>query len=592
MSNQVVDDMDIFQETDNQNWRQHQMEDPITRLFLRAVTNKSKPDISRFEGSEAKALLKEFNRLVVRRGVLYRHTMETDQDKFQLVLPVSFREVALRGSHNDVGHLGRDRGMQILRDRFYWPRMNSDLEQWIKSCDRCLKRKTPVNRAGLVSIETSQPLELVCMDYLTLEMSKGGFQHILVITDHYTKYAIAVPTKNQTARVTADALFYNFIVHYGFPKRIHSDQGANFQSTVIKELCSLSGMEKSRTTPYHPMGNGITERMNKTLLDMLGTLDPARKHDWKAEVAPLVHAYNCTRHETTGYTPYSLMFGREPRLALDVILDLNSTDVHKKDYTKYVEDLRTRLRKSYELATTKSRASQRHQKDNYDLRIRGAIVQPGDRVLVRVVAFDGKHKIADRLENDTYIVVGQPNPDVPVYVVKKEDNSRVQRTLHRNLFLPIGFLSDHIPAVPENVTRHLPVLDKHKPDSASHSSSSDESDNDTSSDDDNHIHVVQTEHDESDTHSTDEDDESDPDTEAAADVPAPAVPISPVPAPRVPVRRPVPTPRRSTRTRRPPEWIRSEQYSMSQVPVSNAKADGVVKFISAIGHLMSQANTD
>jgi hypothetical protein len=184
MSNQVVDDMDIFQETDNQNWRQHQMEDPITRLFLRAVTNKSKPDISRFEGSEAKALLKEFNRLVVRRGVLYRHTMETDQDKFQLVLPVSFREVALRGSHNDVGHLGRDRGMQILRDRFYWPRMNSDLEQWIKSCDRCLKRKAPVNRAGLVSIETSQPLELVCMDYLTLEMSKGGFQHILVITDH------------------------------------------------------------------------------------------------------------------------------------------------------------------------------------------------------------------------------------------------------------------------------------------------------------------------------------------------------------------------------------------------------------------------
>ncbi len=88
------------------------------------------------------------------------------------------------------------------------------------------------------------------------------------------------------------------------------------------------------------------------------------------------------------------------------------------------------------------------------------------------------------------------------------------------------------------------------------------------------------------------DDESDPDTEDAADVPAPAVPICPVPAPLVPVRHPVPTPRRSTRTRRQPEWIRSGQYSMSQVPVSNLKADGVVKFISAIGHLMSQANMD
>ena len=110
------------------------------------------------------------------------------------------------------------------------------------------------------------------MDYLTLEMSKGGYQHILVITDHYTKYAVAVPTRNQTARVTADGLFYNFIVHYGFPKHLHSDQGANFQSSVIKELCRMSGMEKSRTTPYHPMGNGITERINKTVLDMLGSL--------------------------------------------------------------------------------------------------------------------------------------------------------------------------------------------------------------------------------------------------------------------------------------------------------------------------------
>ncbi len=321
---------------------------------------------------------------------MYRPILENGEHKFQLVLPVQFRAVALKGSHNDVSHLGRDRGMHILRDRFYWPRMNSDLEQWIKSSDRCLKRKTPVNRAGLESIETSQPLELVCMDYLTLEMSKGSFQHILVITDHYTKYALAIPARNQTARITADALFYNFIVHYGFPKRIRSDQGANFQSAVIKELCRLSGMEKSRTTPYHPMGNRITERMNKTLLDMLGTLDPGRKHDWKAQVAPFVHAYNCTRHETTGYTPYSLMFGREPRLALDVIMDLNSTDIHKKNYTKYVEDLQNRLRKSYELATAKSRASQRHQKDNNDLRIHGAIVQPGDRVLVRVVAFDGK----------------------------------------------------------------------------------------------------------------------------------------------------------------------------------------------------------
>ena len=117
---------------------------------------------------------------------------------------------------------------------------------------------------------------------------EGGFQHILVVTDHYTRYAIAVPTKNQTAKTAACALFNEFIVHYGFPKRIHSDQGQCFEGKLIKELCSLSGMTKSRTTPYHAAGNGITERFNRTFLGMLGTLEPAQKVDWKSSVGPLV----------------------------------------------------------------------------------------------------------------------------------------------------------------------------------------------------------------------------------------------------------------------------------------------------------------
>ena len=94
--------------------------------------------------------------------------------------------------------------------------------------------------------------------------------------------------KNQIARTTVDALFHNFIVHYGIPQKIHSDQGANFMSHLIKELCTLTGTKKSRTTPYHSMGNGMTERFNRTLLEMLGTLEPEKKKHWKAHVGPLV----------------------------------------------------------------------------------------------------------------------------------------------------------------------------------------------------------------------------------------------------------------------------------------------------------------
>ena len=102
----------------------------------------------------------------------------------------------------------------------------------------------------LVNITTSQPMELVCIDYLTLETSKGGFQNILVITDNFTRYAQAFPTRNQRARTTAEVIFNNFIVHYGFPLRIHSDQGANFESQLIKQLCSIAGIKKKGQEPH------------------------------------------------------------------------------------------------------------------------------------------------------------------------------------------------------------------------------------------------------------------------------------------------------------------------------------------------------
>ena len=130
-----------------------------------------------------------------------------------------------------------------------------------------------------MNTETSQPMELVCIDFLKLEKSKGGIENVLVVTDHFTKYTQAYPTTNQTASTTAKVLFERFFVHYGFLSRIHSDQGRNFESKLIEELCHLTGTQKSRTTPYHPMGNGLAERFNSTLINMLGTLEPHQKVD-------------------------------------------------------------------------------------------------------------------------------------------------------------------------------------------------------------------------------------------------------------------------------------------------------------------------
>lgn len=148
-----------------------------------------------------------------------------------------------------MGHPGRDRTLSLVRALFYWPCITADIDNWVSSCDRCLKWKSSNNiRAPLTNIITTYPLELVAMDFLTLEPSKGGIENILVITDNFSKWAQAIPCHNQTAKTTADALYNNFIVHYGIPNHLHSDQGANFESELIKELCNIMGIKKSRTT--------------------------------------------------------------------------------------------------------------------------------------------------------------------------------------------------------------------------------------------------------------------------------------------------------------------------------------------------------
>ena len=209
--------------------------------------------------------------------------------------------------------------------------------------------------------------------------------------------------KNQTAKTTAHVLYHDFIVHCGIPKILHSDQGQCFESEVIKELCILTGIGKSRTTPFRPSGNGCCERMNRSLISMLSTLEPDKKADWKTHIDSLVHSYNCTRHETIGYTPYHYFLGRRPRLALDVVLGL-VTEHESREYDEYIGHLKSSLDKAYQIAQGKAAKSRSHPKSQYDKSAR-ASSQEGDRILVKILAFDGRHKLSDKWEDKPYVVL-------------------------------------------------------------------------------------------------------------------------------------------------------------------------------------------
>ena len=298
------------------------------------------------DSTEMKSMLRIKNQLVLRKGLLYRKIKKGNREGsiLEFVVPTKYREQVLRACHDDVGHAGIWKCTRLLRNRFYWANVNQDMEQHIKRCDRCIRFKAKAEVAPLEGIEAAYPMELVHIDYLTIESNKSAKDvNVLVVTDHYTRLAQAFVTNTQTASTVAKTLWDKYFMYYGIPEKILSDQGRNFESSLIMELCKLTGIKKLRTTPYRPQTNGQCEKFNSTLINMIGTLPSEIKYNWQDHVNTLVHAYNCMDSTATKFSPYYLMFGREPNLPIDIEFGVRTPDLVATSTKNYVEKLRRRL---------------------------------------------------------------------------------------------------------------------------------------------------------------------------------------------------------------------------------------------------------
>ena len=270
----------------------------------------------------------------------------------QLVLPAAHRQVTLKGCHDEVGHLGLECMLDFMNDQFFWPHMAAQPKEHIEKCCPCLTFKAKQAKAPLENIVATHSLELVHLDYLCLEHGKGLEEDVLVVTDHFTWYAQAYVTWTQTAQTTTKTLWDKFIVHYGLPKKILLDQGRNFESQLVADLCKLMGTQKLQTSPYHPQTNGQCERLNSTLIGMLVMLCPEKKSEWKNHIGALVYAYNCTQNSATGFSPYYLMYGRQPNLSVDVTLGLAPHYVMAPTTSIFIEKMWEHVKWAHKMAKT------------------------------------------------------------------------------------------------------------------------------------------------------------------------------------------------------------------------------------------------
>uniref|UniRef100_A0A3P9LLK5 Gypsy retrotransposon integrase-like protein 1 n=1 Tax=Oryzias latipes TaxID=8090 RepID=A0A3P9LLK5_ORYLA len=389
--------------------------------------------------------LRSWGKLTMRDRVLYRVAVHpvTKKKSYQFVVPVSLRRKVLCGVHDEAGHQGQHRTLYLARQRFHWLGLSSDVAEYVKHCRRCVVSKAPEPeaRAPLESIHTSEPLELVCVDFWSAEDSSNRSLDVLVVTDHFTKMAHAFLCPNQSAKAVAHQLWHNYFCVYGFPRRLHSDQGATFESALIAELLSVAGVQKSHTTPYHPMGNGSCERMNRTLGNMIRALPPRAKHRWPNALKSLTFAYNCTVHETTGYAPFLLMFGRVPRLPVDVMFGSVLHDQEVVDYDRYVESLRKNMKEAMAVAQSMAVKQLQRHSQLYDRKVRGAPVDVGDHVLLANKGERGKRKLADRWENTVYVVL-EKNDQSHTFKIQNPTSGR-SKVVHRNLLMPVNFLPLH-----------------------------------------------------------------------------------------------------------------------------------------------------
>lgn len=296
----------------------------------------------------------------------------------RVVVPFSSRKSIISDHHQYHGHEQASKLFSRLNDKYYWPKMAEDIKSFVGACDVCQRTKTRVldvaEQGHIVDVDEMKPLSFWSVDLQgPYHTTRRGKRYIIVAVDYLTKWVEIACLRDATAVSTARFLVDNIILRHGVPEgmSILSDQGSNFESKLIKELCELYNIKKFRSSPYHPAGNGAVERENRSIKEALRSYTLTSQSDWDEYIPQIAHTRNTTVHRSTGFSPYEMVYGFK--------LDQADTIKSSEYASEFVQKLQTIKQRIANVAVDRIRATRNKQQKSSRVRFN---FQVGDLVLL------------------------------------------------------------------------------------------------------------------------------------------------------------------------------------------------------------------
>ena len=347
--------------------------------------------------------------------------------KDKLVVPTKRRQEIYEVFHDHMaaGHLGVAKTIAKIRRRYYWPKLKENVTAYVKGCLTCAQRKAyGQSKAPLKPIPAATRVwERIAMDIVgPVETSRIGNSYILVLSDYASRFVMTIPMVDQKARTVAGHLVNEIITKYGAPEQILTDQGSNFLSELVEQICQLFKIKRLRTTSYHPQTDGLVERFNRTLGDMLACYVNEDPSMWDVYLPFVTFAFNTAEQASIKNNPFYLFYGREAVLPTELVenrryrMTEDDIEVYKQKWQTALNFAREQLLKA-----------QLKQKEYYDTNSRTLKYEVGDYVLLRAPPSPGKFQyrwlgpyvVIERLSDVTYRIKFPPSKETTVVHVNR-----------------------------------------------------------------------------------------------------------------------------------------------------------------------------